>query len=47
MTNKQILKMSASDIIKQFACVSLDDFNDSMEYEIKKQYTSNANSSNK
>jgi len=40
MEKNPILKMSADEIIKRFQCTPLEDFNDVLTYEIKKQYIS-------
>ena len=38
MEENPILKMSADEITKQFQCTTLEDFDDVLTYEIKKQY---------
>ncbi len=40
MEENPILTMSADEIIKQFQCTALEDFDDVLTYEIKKQYIS-------
>lgn len=46
MNNNDITNMSANDIFKAYGCISLNEFEGLFNYEINKQYSDDANSSN-